>query len=117
MRWYAALGYTEEGAVFTDPLQGITGVFLTLGDARIELLEQLPDAHVLDPWLAHGSPLYHHGYEVPDLAGGIELLESVGAKLISAPKPAVAFDGRHVAFCIRSNRMMVELIEAPPGPS
>jgi methylmalonyl-CoA/ethylmalonyl-CoA epimerase len=114
VRWFGNLGYTSEGSAFIDPLQGIKGQFMLLGEARIELLEALPDSRVLDPWLAHGSPLYHFGYEVSDIGEAIELLSASGAKLVSEPKPAVAFDGRHVAFLLRSNKMLVEVIEAAP---
>jgi methylmalonyl-CoA/ethylmalonyl-CoA epimerase len=112
VRWFGNLGYDPEGSVFTDPLQGIKGQFMLLGGARIELLESLPDSHVLDPWLAHGSPLYHFGYEVSDIAKAIDLLSASGAKVVSEPKPAVAFDGRQVAFLLRSNKMLVEVIES-----
>lgn len=118
--WYRGLGYATEGPAFTDPLQGVRGRFLLLGGSRIELLQAIPTAKVLDPWLAHGSPLYHFGYEVDDLALAIADFGASGAKLVSEPKPAVAFDGRHVAFCMRSNRMLIELIEAVqtvPPPS
>lgn len=115
MRWWSGLGYRSEGPVFTDPLQGIKGLFMLLDDARIELLEALPGSHVLEPWLAHGSPLYHLGYEVTDLAETIEMLSATGAKVVSDPKPAIAFDGRQVAFLIRSNLMLVELIESDRG--
>jgi methylmalonyl-CoA/ethylmalonyl-CoA epimerase len=85
---------------------------MVLGTARIELLEALPDSHVLDPWLTNGSPLYHFGYEVADVSEGSKSLSGSGFKVISEPKPAVAFNGRKVVFLIRSGRMVIELIES-----
>ena len=111
-RSWTSLGYTLEGSIFSDPLQGIRGQFMVLGSARIELLEALPGSHVLDPWLANGSPLYHFGYEVAEVSEGIQNLSGSGFKVISEPRPAVAFNGREVVFLIRSNRMVIELIES-----
>jgi methylmalonyl-CoA/ethylmalonyl-CoA epimerase len=114
-RWFSILGYVREGPTFTDPLQGITGQFMVLGNTRVELLESLPDARVLDNWLARGSPIYHFAFEVAHLEESLDRLEASGAKVISDPKPAVAFGGRRVAFTIRRNRMVVELIESELG--
>jgi len=117
MRWLLAIGYEAEGPAFTDPRQGITGQFMVLGGSRVELLEALPGEKVLEPWLAQGSPLYHLGFEVPDLEAAMETLVATRAKLVSEPKPAVAFGGRPVAFFFRPNRMLVELIQAAPEAS
>ena len=110
--WFSMLGYTAEGPRFADPLQGIIGQFMVLGASRIELLEPLPDSHVLDNWLARGSPIYHFGFEVANLQQSLDALSAQGAKLVSDPKPAVAFGGRQVAFCMRRNRTLIELIES-----
>jgi methylmalonyl-CoA/ethylmalonyl-CoA epimerase len=110
--WYRSLGYREEGPEFTDPVQGIRGQFLVLGESRVELVEALAGSVVLDPWLQRGGPLYHMGYLVDDLSAAIAQVVSTRAFLVSPPKPAVAFGGRRVAFCMRPNRLLVELIEA-----
>jgi methylmalonyl-CoA/ethylmalonyl-CoA epimerase len=112
VQWFSMLGYRKEGSLFTDPLQGINGQFMLLGSSRIELLESLPDSHVLDNWLARGSPIYHFGFEVADLQRSLDALGALRAKVVSDPKPAVAFGGRRVAFCMRPNRTLIELIES-----
>jgi methylmalonyl-CoA/ethylmalonyl-CoA epimerase len=112
-RWYTgSLGYEPEGEIFTDPLQGIRGCFLTSGEGRIELVEALPGSDQLAPWLQRGFAIYHLAFEVSDLEATIEQLDIAGARLVSPPKPAVAFGGRRVAFCMRPNLMLVELIES-----
>jgi methylmalonyl-CoA/ethylmalonyl-CoA epimerase len=113
IRWYSSvLGYHTEGASFDDPLQGIRGQFMLLGNNRVELLEPLDGSNVLDAWLGRRSPIYHFGFEVVDLVSAIEAVTVAGAKVMSDPKPAVAFAGRHVAFCIRPNLTLIELIES-----
>jgi methylmalonyl-CoA/ethylmalonyl-CoA epimerase len=112
-RWYTgSLGYEPESEIFTDPLQGIRGCFLTSGEGRIELLEALPGSDALAPWLQRGFSIYHLAFEVLDLEATIDQLDEAGARLVSPPKPAVAFGGRRVAFCVRPNLMLVELIES-----
>jgi methylmalonyl-CoA/ethylmalonyl-CoA epimerase len=112
-RWYTgSLGYEPEGETFTDPLQGIRGCFLTNGESRVELVEALPGSDQLAPWLQRGFVIYHLAFEVLDLDATIEQLDKARARLVSPPKPAVAFGGRRVAFCMRPNLMLVELIES-----
>jgi methylmalonyl-CoA/ethylmalonyl-CoA epimerase len=111
--WYTgSLGYEPEGAIFSDPLQGIRGCFLTSGGGRIELLEALPGSNALAPWLQRGFSIYHLAFEVLELETAIDELDKARARLVSPPKPAVAFGGRRVAFCVRPNMMLVELIES-----
>jgi methylmalonyl-CoA/ethylmalonyl-CoA epimerase len=107
---YAALGYRPEGDEFDDPGNGIQGVFLCGPGPRIELVVDRPGARVVEPWLRHGSTVYHIAFEVDDLTRAIEERAGAGAKLISPPNPAVAFGGRCIAFLVLRNRMLVELI-------
>ena len=112
-RWYTgSLGYEPEGEIFTDPLQGIRGCFLTSGPSRIELVEALPGSEALTSWLQRGFAIYHLAFEVSGLEATIDRLDQAGARLVSPPKPAVAFGGRRVAFCMRPNLILVELIES-----
>lgn len=111
--WYQdSLGFQNEGEIFVDPLQGIRGCFLTNGGTRIEIVEALPESLALAPWLQRGYSIYHLAFEVSDLEASIERLDGAKARLVSPPKPAVAFGGRRVAFCMRPNLTLVELIES-----
>ncbi|MEP7063563.1 MAG: VOC family protein [Betaproteobacteria bacterium] len=108
----APLGYAREADVFTDPRQGVRGVFLVGQAPRLELLEPLHGANggVLAPWLKQEIKLYHLAYETTDLAMSIERLRGERAKLVVPPIAAVAFGGRAIAFLMLANRMLVELI-------
>lgn len=107
---YAALGYAREGVEFDDPGHGIRGQFLTGPGPRIELVVDRPGSAVVEPWLRPGSSVYHFAFEVDDLAGTIEEQTRANAKLLVAPRPAVAFAGRDIAFVMLRNRMLLELI-------
>ncbi len=104
------LGYTREGTVFEDQVQGIRGSFLTGQSPRIELLEQLPGSTVLRPWLQAGIKIYHFAYRTRDIQRSIDELSAAGAKLIVNPVSAVAFSNRKIAFLMLPNRFMIELI-------
>ena len=104
---------TGDSTEFTDPLQGVKGMFLQVGDTRIELLEPLPGDTTLEPWLEHGNCVYQVAFEVDDLDGELELMRTRGVRLVREARPAVAFDGRRVAFLMPLPGMLVELIEAP----
>ena len=108
----APLGYALEGEPFADPVQGVRGLFLTGPAPRLELLEPLPGREdgVLRAWLRQDVKLYHLAYVTPDLAGALAGLRAEGGKVVVAPVPAVAFNGRDIAFVMLRNRMLVELI-------
>lgn len=108
---YRPLGYRPEGAEFVDPQQGIRGLFLIDGGPRLELLEPLPGAETLTPLLRRGIKCYHHAYEVPSIEESVTALRPARARITRAPLPAVAFDGRLIAFLTLPNGWMVELIE------
>lgn len=103
-------GATLEGGPVTDPQQGVNIQFLRLGDLRVELLEPAAAPSPLDGILKRGISLYHVCYEVDDLESQLDSMVSAGARLVSPPKPAVAFNQRRVAFVMAQN-LMIELLE------
>jgi methylmalonyl-CoA/ethylmalonyl-CoA epimerase len=109
---YAALGYELEGLEFEDPIQGVRGCFLVGGGPRLELLVELPGRDVLSPWKRRGIRLYHLAYETDDLDATLAAQFARRAKPVLAPVPAVAFDGRRIAFVMLPNLQLVEFIEA-----
>ena len=110
---YAALGYVRESDEFDDAGNGIRGVFLSGPGPRLEVIVDRPGARVIEPWLRRGSAVYHAAFEVDDLADAIAELTVARGKLVVAPRPAVAFAGRCIAFVMLRNRMLVELIARP----
>ena len=62
-------------------------------------------------FLARGGGLHHLCYLVEDLETSLTRLRAKGCLITSPPKPAVAFEGRRVAFLVTRERQLVELLE------
>ena len=92
--------------------------FLPVGESKIELVEPTDDTTGVARFLASKGEGFHHVcFEVPNLAEALLRLEIDGIELIdSAPRRGaegpVAF--LHPRAC---HGVLVELIEAPGGPS
>ena len=114
---YAALGYQQEGALFEDSAQGISGVFVSGPGPRLELLTQLGEARELSPWLARGVKMSHIAFEVTDLDAAVSNFRELGNRVSRPPLPAVAFEGRRVCFVTLRNLALIELIEARAATS
>jgi methylmalonyl-CoA/ethylmalonyl-CoA epimerase len=112
---FAAIGYGPDGDGFVDERQGVRGRFLVGPGPRLELLVALPGSTVLDPWLDKGVKFFHQGFVVEELSEALEGLREGGGRVLSAPAPAVAFDGREIAFVMLRNLAMVELIQSAPA--
>ena len=92
--------------------------FLTVGESKVELVEPTDDSTGVARFLAAKGEGFHHAcFEVANLAETLLRLEIDGLELIdSAPRRGaegpVAFI--HPRSC---HGVLVELIEAPGGPS
>jgi len=103
-----------DGRSFDDPLQQARVAFLTTraGDAQIELVEPLSESSPVHRFLQQGGGLHHLCYEVADLEHELAEFRARGAVIARRPKPAVAFGGRHIAWVITGEKLLVELLEA-----
>ena len=108
---YLKLDYRVEGRLFHDPLQQVRGLFMVNGGMRVELLEPDSPSSPLNVIIANRQKMYHQCYECDNLEGTIHSLESAGGRVVSPPKPAVAFGGRRVAFVMLPGMTLVELLE------
>lgn len=106
----ASLGYQPEGEGFADPIQGVRGLFLAGQSPRLELLSPMATEGVLEPWIKSNAKLYHLAYQTPNLSQAIADLRQCGAKVVVDSVSAVAFGGRHIAFVMLPNMLLVELI-------
>jgi methylmalonyl-CoA/ethylmalonyl-CoA epimerase len=109
-----SLGATWDGVIYQDPLQKVKVAFLTtrLGDAQIELVEpDGPGSPVLRFLKENGGGLHHVCYEVDDLERQMTAMKFQGALIVRPPKPAVAFEGRRIAWMLTSGKLLVELLE------
>lgn len=100
--------------IIEDPLQSVRVAFLTIrtGNPQIELVEpageKAPVSHFLR---VGGGGLHHVCYEVDDLEQELRAMRSRGSSIAKRPKPAVAFNGRHIAWVITPEKLLVELLE------
>jgi len=100
------------------PHDGVTIAFLPVGESKLELVMPTDDTTGVARFLhSRGEGFHHVCFEVPHIADtltrlavdGIELIDSVPRKGAEGP---VAF--LHPRSC---HGVLVELIEAPGGPS
>ncbi len=113
-----SMAATWDGCIYEDPLQKVKLVFLATrpGDALIELIEPANEDSPVARFLREkGGGLHHLCYEVADLENGIAEMKSRGSLMAKPPKPAVAFQGRRVAWMLTPGKLLVELLEQSLG--
>ncbi|WP_214073850.1 VOC family protein [Mucilaginibacter sp. dw_454] len=96
---------TVEGPVF-DAEQNATLALVTLTDGtNLELISGNPVQNLLKRQISY----YHICFETDDINNQINQLLAGGAVLVSAPKPAILFKGRQVAF-LQASYGLIELL-------
>lgn len=109
-----SLAANWDGQMFHDFNQKVKVAFLTTRpeDAQVELVEPAgDDSPVLRFLREKGGGLHHACYEVVDLENELSQFRSRGALIAKRPKPAIAFDGRRIAWVITAEGFLVELLE------
>jgi len=110
-----SLGATWDGSIIFDPLQSVSVCFLrgfNCQDALIELVEPRGLNSPVTQFLARrGGGLHHFCYEVENLESHLVFCKSIKTVVIRPPVPAVAFDGRRIAWALTRNRILVEFLE------
>ncbi len=96
-----------------DPLQDVYVAFLQSEDTKtlLELIEPASSASPVIGALKRGGGLNHLCYSVPNLKLALEDLVAKGSVIVRPATPAVAFNGRHIAFVYTRLRELVELVE------
>ena len=109
-------GYRTIAGPFTDPIQRVAVSFLTMSDedrVEVELVEPRSDdspvRSILDK---SGGAAYHLCLETADLDAALVHARRLRCMLVSAPAPAVAFEGRRIAWIYTPARQLVELVES-----
>jgi len=113
-RFARSLGATSDGRIWEDPHQSVKVSFLTTqpNDAQVELVQPIGDNSPVARFLREkGGGLHHACYEVDNLEDQIVMMRSAGGILARKPKPAVAFDGRRIAWILTSDKFLIELLE------
>ena len=108
----------ELETVMDIPTDRVRIAFLGVGESRIELLEPTDDTTGVARFLASKGEGFHHVcFEVPDLAETLRGLAAAGIELIDTV-PRRGAEGPVAFLHPRSGHgVLVELIEAPGGPS
>lgn len=110
------LGYRVVSGPFDDPIQKVSVIFLAKGEsdvAEIELIAPLSDDSPIKAILAKdGGSAYHLCFGTADMEGALAHARKNGCVVISGPVPAVAFDGRRIAWIFTRSRQVFELVEA-----
>ena len=113
-------GYRVVSGPFDDPIQKVTVNFLTQSDsdlAEIELIAPLTaDSPIQGIIKKSGGGAYHLCFETTDLDAALDHAKQNGCIIVSPPAPAVAFDGRRIAWFYTPARQLFELVEANKQP-
>ncbi len=93
------LGATVSGIV-PQPDHGVSTVFITLPNTKIELLEPLGAGSPIAKFLerAPGGGIHHLCYEVEDILAARDQLVAKGARVLGDGKPKIGAHGKPVLF-------------------
>lgn len=109
-----SIGMSLEKGPVEDPVHGVT--VCLLGDSRecgrIELVAPLGPSSPAKGILERNGSAYHTCFSTRDIEQGIESIKRGGGILVAAPKPALLFDGRPVAWLFAPTRHLIELVQA-----
>jgi methylmalonyl-CoA/ethylmalonyl-CoA epimerase len=107
-------GYKVLSGPFDDPIHKVSVCFVGTGDRdefTIELVAPLGCDSPVHHMVANQISAYHVCYEVKDVDEALKAVQSKGCMILSRPLPAIAFDGRRIAWFYTPNRQLVELLE------
>jgi methylmalonyl-CoA/ethylmalonyl-CoA epimerase len=109
-------GYEVVSGPFDDPIQKVTVNFLAKSvddPAEIELIAPLTDDSPIRSILAKDrGAAYHLCFQTSDIDRALIHAQNNGCIVVSAPVPAVAFQGRRIAWIYTRSRQLFELVEA-----
>lgn len=112
----ALFGYKVASGPFDDPIQKVSVNFLTTSSdniVEIELIAPLSEDSPIKSILAKGNnSAYHLCFETSDIEQALIHAEANGCIVISRPVPAVAFDGRRIAWIYTRSKQLFELVES-----
>jgi methylmalonyl-CoA/ethylmalonyl-CoA epimerase len=82
------------------PEHGVTVVFVTLPNTKIELLEPLGENSPIAAFLARNASggIHHVCYEVADIRAARDRLKAAGARVLGDGEPKIGAHGKPVLF-------------------
>ena len=116
VRAAAALYRERLGAAVSDPVplpaHGVTTVFVTLENAKIELMEPLGTDSPIAAFLARNPAggMHHLCYEVADVVAARDRLRASGARILGDGEPRIGAHGKPVLF-LHPKDMLGTLVE------
>ncbi len=115
-----SMGLEWNGCIIHDPLQSVRVSFFNprqAGNPVIELVEPAGDESPVRRFLEkRGGGLHHLCYQVDSLEAALDKARENRGIIASPPKPAVAFDGRRIAWVYTKERLLVEYLEKAAIP-
>ena len=99
-RVYRDLLGAELSAPLPQPEHGVTVVFITLPNTKVELLEPLGEGSPIAGFLARNPEggIHHICYEVDDIGAARDRLIAEGARVLGPPEPKIGAHGKPVIF-------------------
>lgn len=90
----------EVSATVAQPDHGVTTVFVTLPNTKIEFLEPLGDDSPIAKFLEKNPDggIHHVCYEVPDIRAARDKLKAGGARVLGDGEPKTGAHGKPVLF-------------------
>jgi methylmalonyl-CoA/ethylmalonyl-CoA epimerase len=87
-------------AAVPQPDHGVTTVFITLPNTKIELLEPLGDSSPIAKFLERNPDggMHHLCYEVTDIRAACDALRAAGARVLGDGEPKIGAHGKPVLF-------------------
>lgn len=101
------------GEIFLDPIQKVKVAFLSMpgNDVQIELVEPGESQSPVEAFLHRGGGLHHLCYEVRDCEASLRLVRERRGLVVKRPSPAVAFQGRKIAWALTAEKLLLEFLE------
>lgn len=114
-QYRVALG-AEVGPPQDEPAHGVTVVFVTLPNTKVELLQPLGDGSPIASFLDRNPSggIHHLCYEVADILAARDRLVAAGARVLGDGNPKTGAHGKPVLFLHPKdfNGCLIELEEA-----
>jgi methylmalonyl-CoA/ethylmalonyl-CoA epimerase len=113
------LQYRERTPVIHDPIQTAFVQFFSIPGADHYLEFVAPDSErsKLSEASRKGTALNHLCYSCESIGPMISFLKESGCFVIRKPAPAVAFNGRFIAWLMTPDSLLIEIVERGPEGS
>ena len=97
---YRDLLGAEISAAVPQPEHGVTTVFITLPNTKVELIAPLGDHSPIAKFLERNPDggMHHLCYEVPDIRAARDALKAAGARILGDGEPKIGAHGKPVLF-------------------